>query len=344
MLLNTNPLNNGPINAVGELQASVVTGAELGGFHTDIQASATEHYNKAELGGFTTEITAYGGAYAALNGFSNSINSSGTMDGYAVANLGGFTTTIEAKAFQGGIARANLTKNLSSNSVTAYGGAVAELGSFTTVINAGASTGGIAQANLTGFTTTITASATENDYAVAIIRPPNISTLYGIARLGGFNTQIVAGNELVSNNSIAYAINISSAETTEYTGYGFDYMIKLAGSYYGVKPDGLYLLEGADDDGTAIDGKIKTSMMDFGTALHKRVPYMYLDSENSTKISPYVEDTLVGQYDSGFNGRRTKLPRGPKGRFWAFEVTNVAGSAMKLGSLEAYAQVLSRKV
>ncbi len=137
---------------------------------------------------------------------------------------------------------------------------------------------------------------------------------------------------------------MTSNETTIYTPYEFDSILRIFNKYYGVKSTGLYLLEGVDDDGVNIDVKIKTSMMDFGTALHKRVPYMYMDSDNDTLITPFIDDVPSEQHQSGFAGRRTKLGRGNSGRFWGFEVVNVEGNEFKLGSLEAYAQTLNRKV
>ena len=173
---------------------------------------------------------------------------------------------------------------------------------------------------------------------------PLMGMLSGRVNLGGFSTKIIAGNVLAVNNVIAYAVNIASNETTIYTPYDFDSILRMFNKYYGVKSTGLYLLEGTDDNGVNIDVKIKTSMMDFETNLHKRVPYMYMDSDNGTLITPFVDDVAGGQHASAFAGRRTKLERGSSGRFWGFEVVNVAGNAFKLGSLEAYAQTLSRKV
>jgi len=168
--------------------------------------------------------------------------------------------------------------------------------------------------------------------------------LSGRVQLQGFTTQIVAGNKLVADNTVVYAVNISNAETTRYLNYNFDSIVRLVGQYYGVRADGLYLLEGSDDNGTPIDAKIKTKDIDFGTSRHKRVPYMYLDTESQTKVTTEVEGKSVASYNSGFGGRRTQLAKGPKGRYWAFEVTNINGDAMILGSLEAHAEVLRRKV
>jgi hypothetical protein len=106
----------------------------------------------------------------------------------------------------------------------------------------------------------------------------------------------------------------------------------------------VYLLEGSDDDGTAIDAELKTADMDFGTARHKRVPYAYLDTTDTTEIEPFSEERAIGKYTSSFNGRRTRMARGARGRFWAFKIRNKNGAPLDLRSLELYPHTVGRKV
>jgi len=315
----------------------------LGGFTTEITARGrTQAFGAEALNGFATEVIAYSGSQVRLKGFTTTVEISGTMDVYGQARLSGFNTQITAHGFNGQVGYVQLGKPLTE--LSAYGGAQATLGSFTYSVESSGFNGATASVNLGGFNSTLEASARALDYGVAVLRPPEISTLWGVAELSGFNTTILARSHLVASSAAVYAMTISSAETTQYTNYDFQYIVRFNGLYYGVRSDGLYLLEGSTDNGDPISAKFKTSMMDFGTALHKRVPYMYIDTEYNTQVTPYAEGVATSTFEAAHDGRRVRLARGPRGRFWEFEVTNLGGNEMKVGSLEAYAQVLTRKV
>ena len=144
--------------------------------------------------------------------------------------------------------------------------------------------------------------------------------------------------------AIAYSMNIRTAETTQYTNYGFDYIVRFNANYYGVKPDGLYLLKAANDNGAIINASVVTSMMDFGTERHKRVPFVYLDSDTLTTIRPHVDGVAKHRHKSERSGRKVVLSKGDEGRFWEFEIQNVNGGDIKVGGGEFLEEVLSRRV
>jgi len=326
------------------LTVPAIATAELGGFLTVTTAQGTNlPPNSVSLTGFSTSILGYTGASAQIGGLTKSLAATGTMDAYATANLGSFSTTLTAQVYTGAAGRANLGINLNTD-VQAFTGAQLELEGFSSTLTAHALAGSRAVTTITGFTSSIVATGSALDYAVATIRPPVIGMMHGIARLTGFSTQLFSENKLVVSTSVAYAMNMSTTETTQYTGYTFDYIMRLAGNHYGVKPDGLYLLGGADDAGVAIDGIAVTHKADFETTKHKRVPFVYIDSDGPTNLTSIVDGVRKNTYLSKFGGRRTKLGRGPKGRFWEFEIANVNGGELKVGSLEAYAEELNRKV
>ena len=153
-----------------------------------------------------------------------------------------------------------------------------------------------------------------------------------------------ASDDSVSANLVAYAMNIKSAETTVYTNYDFSYIVRIGFDYYGVKPDGLYLLTGTKDNGVAIKSTFTTAETDFGTSAHKRVPQVYIDSEDKTTIQPVVDGKVGVAHPSSYKGRRTTLARGYAGKIWQVKVTNVGGAPIKVGALELLAEVTSRKI
>jgi len=144
--------------------------------------------------------------------------------------------------------------------------------------------------------------------------------------------------------TLAYIVNAKTSETTRYSNFNFDHVLKFKGKYYGVAAGGVYLLEGADDIGTQIDARFRTAKNDFGTAHLKRVPYLFIDTDSDTMITPHVDDVQYPSYPSNYEGKRTKIGRGIKGRYWGFEFSNVSGASMRVNSAEFEPEVLSRKL
>jgi hypothetical protein len=138
----------------------------------------------------------------------------------------------------------------------------------------------------------------------------------------------------------AFAMNIHTVEVTRYTNYSFNHIVHINGVAYGVKSDGLYTLDDADDNGTEIIGSLTTKEMDFDAYQSKRVPYVYLNSDSSTRLTPYADGEAVNTYTSGFNGRKTKIGRGATGRYWKFKIDNIE----KLEGIELLPEVLQRRV
>lgn len=64
--------------------------------------------------------------------------------------------------------------------------------------------------------------------------------------------------------------------TTRYEKFPFNSVAKIGGRYYGASDEGLFLLEGDDDNGEPIEAVFGLGQLDFGNAQVKNVPYCYL--------------------------------------------------------------------
>ena len=148
----------------------------------------------------------------------------------------------------------------------------------------------------------------------------------------------------MTTNILAYVTNIKTGETTRYNDYPFDHVLKFHGKHYGIKSDGIYLLEGATDDGVQIKASFITAKNDFDSSLLKRVPYIFTDTDRDTFVTPHVDDSEYPSYSSNFAGKRTKLGRGIKGRYWSFEFSNVGGGEMRMRGFEIEPEVMTRRV
>lgn len=156
---------------------------------------------------------------------------------------------------------------------------------------------------------------------------------------------------LFNEEYIAYAVNTQSIGVSKFTNYSFNSF-----SYpYAASSTGIYKLDSADtDEGTAIDASIKTGIMDFGTSLHKQVPYVYLGIEENGRV--LLKSTTVAHgvkkehwyeviaHSTALDTTRAQLGRGVKSRYWQFEVSNIEGESLTLESMEILSLILRRRL
>lgn len=138
----------------------------------------------------------------------------------------------------------------------------------------------------------------------------------------------------------AFVMNIMSNEVSRYTEYPFMHIARVGSVYYGVKSDGLYALTGNNDDGATIASSITTKDTDFGVFQSKNVPYIYVDTDAELDVTPIVDEVETNTYTATFGGRKVKLGRGNKGRYWAFKLDNIT----TLQGLEYLPDQLQRRV
>lgn len=142
------------------------------------------------------------------------------------------------------------------------------------------------------------------------------------------------------NNSVAFVMNTHTSESTRYTNQLWTHIIHVGKKAYGVTAAGLFLLEGATDNGTAINGTATTKETDFGAYQSKRVPYVYLNSDTVTTITPIVDGVTKATQTSSFGGRKTHLARGNAGRYWRFKIDGI----VKLEGAEFLPETLQRRI
>lgn len=154
----------------------------------------------------------------------------------------------------------------------------------------------------------------------------------------------------------AYVINTATLGYSTYTGFNFGSMAVVQGKLYATADDGLYLLEGDDDDGSAIKTKVRTGLSSMGVSRMKRVPSAYIGidtrgvvvikaivtSPNGQKESHWYTATPT---DTGsLRERRTKIGRGLRSVYWAFELATYDGEDFMLDGIELHVMALERKI
>lgn len=140
-----------------------------------------------------------------------------------------------------------------------------------------------------------------------------------------------------------YAVNENGA-TTRYTGYDFESFCHFNGKYYGIKADGLYLL-----DGTA-DAFVDLGDLDFGTSLEKRVTNAYVGGASDAQLELTItqrgtEYTYPARsYDSETNVQRFDTGKGLRANYFGVKVSNVEQSPFTIDAVEVAAVATSRRI
>lgn len=141
-----------------------------------------------------------------------------------------------------------------------------------------------------------------------------------------------------------YAVNQNGA-TTRYGNYGFDSFCKGPdGRYYGIKADGLYLLEGTTDS------TIDFGDLNFGTSALKAIlpPYVACGSDDKLMLTVTQNevdyDYLSRGYDATMKVQRFDVGKGLRSNYFGVKLSNIDGSDFTIDAVEVPAKPLSRRI
>lgn len=95
----------------------------------------------------------------------------------------------------------------------------------------------------------------------------------------------------------AWVFNQAAGGMTRYEGYDFNSFAEVGGHYYGAKSDGIYLLEGDDDNGQSVRARVNFGRRNFGTMNHKALPEVYVGMAASG--ATYLRVTAVVTNSAG---------------------------------------------
>jgi len=135
------------------------------------------------------------------------------------------------------------------------------------------------------------------------------------------------------------SINTQNFALSGYDNYQFKGMSMINGKLYGVKDDGLYLLEGATDNGVAIQSHFLTGQSDLERDYLKTIPLFHADTSGEFDVLVSVDETV---HEIPFNGR-ARLGRGVRGMRIAFGLKNKNGSKLEVRSLEPVVEISKKR-
>lgn len=172
-----------------------------------------------------------------------------------------------------------------------------------------------------------------------------------INEVAEFEFEIILGGEVYQG----WAVNTETGAPTEYQNYPFNSMCRLGQRYFGAAEDGLYLLDGSNDDGDPIRARILTGEMDFDSPNLKRVERAYMGYTTRGDLVLKVIVTHAGKHTEYWyqasaltSGERTetrvKIGEGIVSRYWQFELVNSDGADFEIDRLDIDVRDLKRRV
>jgi len=150
-----------------------------------------------------------------------------------------------------------------------------------------------------------------------------------------------------------FAMNLSTFGVTEYSEYPFNSFADyhLGGVYVGASENGIFLLDGDDDNGVKIQAAIQTGTEDLWKDVIKRLregfavirggPLRLEIVLDEGRLEPVIRDLLSVR--DVIHEERIKFPRGLKNRFVSFIWRNLGGSDFDLESFRAMVDPIVHK-
>ncbi len=167
--------------------------------------------------------------------------------------------------------------------------------------------------------------------------------------------RIVGRLRLGEEEFIGYVCNAANRAFTTYTGFNFNSMAGIGGRYFAAGDDGLYLLDGDDDDGEPIRARARMALTNLGTGKQKRMPSAYIGYSGGRLILKTITTSAEGLKQEHWYRvearpaeatRESRIPigRGLKSVYWAFELVNDGGDAFELDTLQLFPMILERRL
>lgn len=239
-----------------------------------------------------------------------------------------------------GIAVANISGASFKGLLSAVGGAVVSGTGLKSIPAIGYSTSELIRVSGNGFKT----SPIISSEAIASIRVTGgtfVASLFRAIINGSTFTQSpIITTEKEYAFSEAFVMNVKTNKVSRYQNFPFKHIARVGDQYVGLTAEGIYLLDGIYDIDVEVNGAIHSKAFDFGMFNSKNVPYMYINGDDTYTVKAYVDRSQQPSFESRFSGRRVKLARGNKGRYWSFEISGIN----KLQGIEFMPEQISRRV
>lgn len=145
-----------------------------------------------------------------------------------------------------------------------------------------------------------------------------------------------------------WAVNLSHGGVTEYTNYNFNSFAQLGNKYIAACEDGLYELDGDDDDGTDIIARLKSGMLQFGKSNYSSFKGIYIGIRGGGDVVLKLETGDGKTYTYSVEARtmsttKVNVGKGLRARYFSYELIST-GQDFDLDSIEFLPLVARRRV
>ena len=150
--------------------------------------------------------------------------------------------------------------------------------------------------------------------------------------------------------SEVWAVNTETGASSSYRDFGFTSFARLGNQVLGVRPDGVYTLEGATDAGHPIRAAVSFGQLDFGATVFKQVPNVYVGTSTTgalfLKVSTPQGEWVykARRHDPVMRQQRFDLGRGLRANYYEFELYNSDGGDFELDTVEFRAALNDRRI
>lgn len=150
--------------------------------------------------------------------------------------------------------------------------------------------------------------------------------------------------------SEVWVVNAETGGSTRYENYSFNSFAKIKGEFFGCRSDGIYQLDGDDDEGSPVQSMVSFGKQDFGTSALKRATNVYAGTSSGGKLFIKVlvegDEYLYAARDSNghLQQQRFDLGKGMRVNYFEFELYNADGDDFELASVEFAVVPLTRRI
>lgn len=167
----------------------------------------------------------------------------------------------------------------------------------------------------------------------------------------GFYLKVKVGDDVFEG----WVLNAETAGFSEYTNFPFNSFASVQGRIFAASEDGVFELDGADDDGTQIDARVRTGLLDLGTHYIKDVKAVHIgftsDDRMVLKVTAMNRGTKEEHWyemkpsdSASMRDGRVTVQRGLRSRYWQFELVNANGADFDIDELDIQFNPLTRRL
>ncbi len=159
----------------------------------------------------------------------------------------------------------------------------------------------------------------ESSFAVTV------ELLTSLLSAGGFTDSISAAvGDRAAVDGQVWVVNLDTSASSQYDDFGFNSFFTHEGRHYGVASDGIYLLEGATDNGEVIESMVDFGINNCGLPHRKKITNVRIGTtDGADTVLEVTTDTGTREYKlerskEGDFFWRARMPHVQQGVYWRF--------------------------